>query len=186
MADVISRTNSDMELDSHRLQSVLDSITSDLTMPFLERRARSKSHKKTTLEELNAVIQELTERERELQAAVGIAKMLLERNDILNKKIQEIRTKKRYYKDLNKEFKNENEALKNEIIATDEKYQQVNAALVASEEQQIILLAEHKRIIRENSSKKELAPNALETYEAEVSEIISKHKEQYDYMMSNC
>lgn len=185
MVDLISRTSSDTDLDTHRLQSVLDSITSELTMPFLERRARSKSHKKDALEELNFVIQELTGRERELQAAVGIAQMLLERNDALVKKIKNVRTKKHFYKETSREQKNEIERLKEEIITADEKYQQVNAALVSTEEQQILLIAENRRIMQENSLKKEVNVAAPENYETEIMEIINKHKEQNDYMLSN-
>ena len=185
MVDLISRTSSDTDLDTHRLQSVLDTISNELTMPFLERRARSKSHKKTPLEELNFVIQELTGRERELQAAVGIARMLIERNDALTKKIKDIRTKKHFYKETLREIKNDNEHLKNELILADEKYQQVNTTLAASEEQQLMLLAEHKRLLHERSLKQEASsPRSIEAQESEITEIINRHKEQYDFMIS--
>ena len=187
MANLVSRKSSDPDLDSNQLQSILDSMSSDLTIPFLERRARSKSHKKNPLEELNFVIQELTGRERELQATVGIAKMLLERNDVLTNKVKKVRNKKYYFKESVRELKNEAESFKESIITADEKYQQVNAALVTSEEQQLMLLAENKRILHENSLKQQEknAPIAAEVYETEIVEIISKHKEQFSSLMSN-
>ncbi|OMJ90250.1 hypothetical protein SteCoe_7454 [Stentor coeruleus] len=182
MVDLISRTNSDTELDTHRLQNVLDTITSELTIPFLERRARAKSHKKNPLEELNYVIQELTNRERELQAAVGIAKMLIERNEAMAKKIKDLRTKKHYYKESLRELKDDNTSLKKQLALGDEKYQQVNDALISAEEQQIKLLAEHKRILRESSAKSDQSPTeTVKISDPEVTELISRHKEQADY-----
>ena len=185
MIDLISRKSSDADLDSHRLQSVLDSISNELTMPFLERRAKSKSHKKTPLEELNYVIQEITEKERELQAAVGIARMLLERNDDFSKKIKDVRTKKHFYKESLRELKEDNKSMKNEIILAEEKYQQVNSALITSEEQQIILVAEYKRLLQEKkTSQGSSSPDKIDNHESEITELINKHKAQYEFMLS--
>ena len=186
MSDLISRASSDADIDSHNLRNALDMISSDLAVPFLEKRARSKTHKKNPLDELNAVIQELTGRERELQAAVGIAKMLLDRNDDLVQKRRKIVEKKRKYKHSVKHYQEEMEELKERIILSDEKYQDVNNALAKSEEDQLRMLAENKRILYENASRQEKnIKEPTESYEAELFEIKSRYEEQYDSIFSN-
>lgn len=72
--------------ESQQLRSLLNSISNQLSVPFLERRARNQSHKVKPVEELQDAVNELCEKERELSAAVGIAKMLLDKNDTLQLK----------------------------------------------------------------------------------------------------
>jgi len=73
-----------MEVDDAYLLSVLDQLSRDLSVPFLERRGREHCHKRSAMgnfhsEELRDAVETLNERERELLAAIGIAKMLLEK-----------------------------------------------------------------------------------------------------------
>jgi chromosome segregation ATPase len=63
--------------DFCHLQAALEGIHTQV--PFVERRARANGHKRDPAVELLEVIEELNEREAELNAAVGIAKMLLEK-----------------------------------------------------------------------------------------------------------
>ena len=186
MSNSKSRASSDTDVDSHNLRNALNVISADLATPFLEKRARTKSHKNNPIEELNAVIQELTGRERELQAAVGISKMLLDRNDELVQKKKELSTKKSNYKASVKQYQQELENLKEELINADDKYQLVNNALVKSEDDQIKLLAENKRILYENSLKQiNIENEPTDAYENEIIEIKQKFKEQYDSLISN-
>jgi chromosome segregation ATPase len=74
--------------ETSRLRSLLTSITAELKTPFLERRFRQHSHKSDLLDELNDAITELTNREKDLQAAAGIALMLLEHTETLQDKLQ--------------------------------------------------------------------------------------------------
>ncbi len=48
--------SADLEIDAHQLHSVLDSISSQLTIPFLERRSRQNMHKNNPVAELQDVI----------------------------------------------------------------------------------------------------------------------------------
>ena len=81
-----SRNHSNEDVDSQQLRALLTSISAQLTIPFLERRGRGNLHKQKPVEELQDTIAELCEKERELTAAVGIAKMLLDKNDSLQSK----------------------------------------------------------------------------------------------------
>jgi hypothetical protein len=185
MTDLISRACSELEVDPQSLRNALDQISSDLTIPFLEKRARAKSHKNNPLEELSVVIQELTGRERELQAAIGISKMLLDRNDELLKKKRKIFEKKHFYKSCYISAQSEIETMKAQIAAADFKYQQLNHALFKSEEDQIKLLAENKRIVTESVLKQELINHKFQdNYENELFEVKNKFQEYYDNLLS--
>jgi septal ring factor EnvC (AmiA/AmiB activator) len=133
--------------------------------------------KKNPIEELSYVISELTNRERDLHACVGISRMVLERNDEQVQKLKKCRSKKQYFKSLIREVKNDNETLQNDLQIAEEKNQQVNSALIKAEEQLISLLAEHKRMLKENSIKQEKPlVNDYELNE-EVNDLLARYKE---------
>ena len=177
MEEFASRTSSDLELDSHRLRNILDSLTAEISIPFLERRARSNSLKKNPIEELSYVISELTNRERDMHACVGISRMIIDRNEEQIQKLRKVRSKKDYFKNVVRELKNENETLQSDLIAAEEKNQQVNAALIKAEEQLISLSAEHKRVLKDNSSKQEKVEVNDQNADDEVNDLLSRYKE---------
>jgi len=74
--------------DLEGLQTALDSLSGKLALPYLTR--RSGSMHSDPIEELGAVLEELSARERELQAAIGISKFLLERG-------KELKQRKEHY-----------------------------------------------------------------------------------------
>ena len=181
----MARSSSDSELDSHRLRNILESLINEISIPFLERRARSKSLKKNPIEELSYVISELTNRERDLHTCVGISKTILDRNDEMSQKLKKSKTKAQYFKDKLREMKNENETLQNDLGVAEEKNQQINAALIKSEEQLISLLAEHKRMLKENSFKHEKVEEVNEEqFNEEVNELIARYKEHDSQLQS--
>lgn len=181
----LSRTTSEADIDSHKLRSALDLMITELEVPFLEKRAKSKRHKKTPLEELDAVIQEISTREKELQAAVGIARMLLDRNDELNAKRRKLFNKKHFYKAQVKHREQDMESLKDQIILLEDKYEQVKVTLTKTEEDNISLTAENKRILYEKSMRKEISIiDSSETYENELYELKAQFNEQYEYLKS--
>lgn len=179
-----SRGISENDLDSQNLRGALDLIIADLTIPFLEKRARNKAHKKTPLEELNAVIEELTGREKELQAAVGIAKMLLDRNDALNDKRKQLLSKVLKWKGKCKNREREIETLKESLYTLDDKYQQLSNTMVKCEEDQIHLLAENKRILYEQSLKQERISPRKGSIDNEIMELQEILKSQSESMQS--
>lgn len=182
----MARSSSDSELDSHRLRNILDSLISEISVPFLERRARSKSLKKNPIEELSYVISELTSREHDLHTCIGISKTILDRNDEISSKLKKSKSKTNYYKNLLRETKNDNITLQNDLGIAEEKNQQINAALIKAEEQLISLLAEHKRMLKENSTKQEKVEETdQDQLNEEVNELISRYKEHDIQLQSN-
>lgn len=90
-----------MEVDDAYLLSVLDQLSRDLSVPFLERRGREHCHKRSAVgtfhsEELRDAVETLNERERELLAAVGIAKMLLEKGQKTLTSLEQIREEQNF------------------------------------------------------------------------------------------
>ena len=182
---ILSRNTSEADIDSHRLRSALDQMKKELEIPFLEKRAKSKQHKNTPLEELNAVIQEITNREKELQAAVGIASMLLDKTDDLNAKRRKLYNKKHLYKDKVQHKDKEIESLKESISLLEERYQKVKDTLCKAEDDNLRLVAENKRILYESAMMKEFnATSNSENYENEIFELKAQYTEQYEYLKS--
>ena len=185
MAFLVSRTSSDSEIDSHSLRSSLEAISADLSVPFLEKRARSKLHKKNPLDELNVVIEELTSRERELQAGIGIINMLLDKNDELVQKNKKFVNKKKYYKGLVKDSNQEISRLKEELITAYNKYSQTNEALIEAEEHNLRISAQSKRMSYDFSlTPEKLASESFETYENQIFDLKIKLKNQGDQLLS--
>ncbi|CAG9311262.1 unnamed protein product [Blepharisma stoltei] len=175
----------DIEIDGRQLRSVLGSISNQLIVPFLERRGRSNMHKDNPLDELRDVIQELTERERELQACIGIATMLLDNNDTLNSRLKEYKLKKAIQKDKARLLNIEINRYKEELLTSEEKYEQVNGALIKCEEQLLIITAENKRVLNESCKLKELPDTlmiSVKNYESEIEELKLSFRKQLDEM----
>jgi myosin heavy subunit len=182
---MLSKTTSEADIDSHRLKAALDQIKNELEVPFLEKRAKSKKHKNTPLEELNSVIQEITNREKELQAAVGIALMLLEKTDDLNIKRKKLYNKKHVYKARVQHKDKELESFKESIGSLEEKYQKVKDTLCKAEDDNLRLTAENKRLSYEAAMMKEFnASNSSDNYENEIFELKAQYNEQYEYLKS--
>lgn len=178
-----AKSSHDIDIDSYQLRKVLESISNQLTVPFLEKRGRNNMHKNNPLDELRDVIQELTERERELQACIGIAKMLLDNNDTIHSKLKEYKEKNSKQKEKTRQISFELNRYKEEIINSEEKYEQVNTALIKCEEQLLIITAENRRVLNESCKLKELPDSlriSVQNYESEIEELKSTFRAQFD------
>ncbi|CAG9334974.1 unnamed protein product [Blepharisma stoltei] len=183
-----SRDSSELEVEPHKLRSLLDSIAIQLEIPFLERRGRNKQHKHDPIEELREVIQETSERERELQACIGIARVLIDNNEKSILKINKQREEKEKDQEKIKDLRNTIETLKEELVLAEEKYDQVNKALVSCEEQLLVLNAEHKRLLMESNKLRELPDSLVQSvkdYQSEIEELKSSFRSELDEMNKN-
>ena len=73
MEGFMARFSSDSELESNHLRNILESLINEISIPSLERRARSKSREMSQIEELSYIISELANRELDLETCVGIS-----------------------------------------------------------------------------------------------------------------
>ena len=156
--------------NSQKLRVLLDSIEASLTIPFLERRGRSHSHKSNPVEELQDAVNELSEKEKELSAAVGIAKMLLDKND----KLQE---KKKKILDRNDELIRENLVLRLDIknhremmMIQDDKYEIVSESLAKTEVELMQTAENHQKLIIQRSFSNEFSTE-IEIYKQEIADL---------------
>ena len=142
--------------DTSKLRHLLTSITSELDLPFLERRGRKNSHKKNPFDELSDAISELTTREQDLKAAVGIAQMLLETNETLQEKLKKHKSKSEQSQSRVHHFSIELQSLADSLEKAENKAEDLKTALMKAEDlifvqsQQIQLISEKGKNIEED------------------------------------
>ena len=149
------------DLDSQQLRALLNSISAQLSIPFLERRGRGNLHKQKPVEELQDAIAELCEKERELSAAVGIAKMLLDKND-------SIQSKNIMYRETISKLTEENRILRNDLKNFNEllekgenKYVHLTETLIKTETELLRASVENQRSITVRESLSEILENEV-------------------------
>ena len=143
----LSRQVSINELqDLEGLQAALDTLSGKLALPYLSR--RSGTMQCDPIQELASVLEELNARERELQAAIGISKFLLERG-------KELKGRKEYYagrsvhlEEQQANFQNELQAIRRDWQEEREKREEL-AREIASLELQVTHLSSENRDLKE-------------------------------------
>jgi chromosome segregation ATPase len=159
------KINSDGQ-DSEELRNLLKSITQELSHSFIERRSKNKTHKSNPLDELSDAISELNNREKDLQAAVGIALMLLDNKENLESKIHNCKNKILQLKDKCLHLTIENKSMKESLITLEEKNDEIKKTLTETEEAMLITSKELQIALREK-----LSANSDIKSEAEINEI---------------
>jgi chromosome segregation ATPase len=127
-----------MEVDDVYLMSVLDKLSQDLSVPFLERRGREHCHKRSAmgtfhLEELREAVETLNERERELLAAIGIAKMLLEKGQKTINSLAQMREEQDLLEQAVRGYKQEIALFREQLTVEEEKNEALSSMLGESE-----------------------------------------------------
>lgn len=165
------------EIDSTGLRKLLEEISAQLSISYLKKRASSNLHKQSALEELQDAITYLTDKERELQVALNIAKYLLDCNEDLQTKL--IRQKERENaliyesKSLISEIKSYQRLLEEKEI----KYENATLSLAQTEGELMKLSVDYQ--IGQSSKKNEYSFNDPDSFENELIEMqneIEKHK----------
>ena len=128
-----------MDIDEDQLIAVLDKIAADLTLPFLERRGRDHQHKQspvgaTQVEELRDVVNLLNERERELTAAIGIAKMLVAKGKQTYSALEESKEQTETVSRVLRAHQQEIQILREALLTSEEKQTKTSSLLVDAEE----------------------------------------------------
>ena len=166
---------SSVPTDVEHLRSLLTSFTADLSLNFLERRSLHNTHKSTILEELQDVISELTHREKNLQAAVGIALMVLDRNEDLQKKVVKVKSKlmdaleKAHHQTI------DIQTLQEALMTSEYRNEQINKTLIQTEEMMLINSAELNRIAREKNR-----DSNVESYDDEIDLLKKDFRSQVE------
>lgn len=172
------------EVDSQKLRNVLDTISSQLKVPYMERRYRHNAHKNNPLEELQDAINDICEKERELTAAVGIAKMLLDNNDNLQSKSNKLKEQVGYFSEENRLLREEIQNYKNLVLKGENKYEKVSETLVKTETELMKLNVERQR---GDMSRKDSDEGLLdnESFEKEMNDVRDYYQGEMEKRQSN-
>ena len=122
-------------VDDRKLQSVLDTLSLELQTPFIDRLRLSKHHGKDPVSQLSDTVAELTSRERDLTAAIGIARMLLGKNKELAEELQTVTAEKSHLEGVNLMCRQEEKLMRGQINDLETKTSMLEAELVDAESQ---------------------------------------------------
>lgn len=189
MDRLVANNSTEGQQESYRLLSILSNLEHDLEQPYIERRLKSISHKSTPLEELQDAIQELTQREKDLQACIGISKVLIENNESLLQKNQGLYITLQDQKNENYILKEEIDRLKDEFELLEVKYQEANSLLVKTESKYLKLVAKSKKSIESSPNLKQIEPDYdenIDKYETDIAELTEKYKIEQEHFLSIC
>jgi chromosome segregation ATPase len=168
--------------ESQNLLKLLQTLEQDLEQPYIERRLKSVTQKSSLLDELQDTVHELNQREKDLLACIGIAKMLVSNNGTLLQENNELKLDVIRIKSHSQLLSDEIARLKEELEIAEEKYVQVNHTLVNTETEFIKLCAEVK--IKAETGEKPSRKVSVDRYEAELFEISTKFMAEKDFLLA--
>jgi myosin heavy subunit len=158
---------------------MLQDISAQINIPYLQRRAKSNQHKQSPLDELKDAISYLSEKERELQVALEIAKYLLDSNEDLQRKIVKLETN-----ELN--LINECRALSQELRTCqalleekDIKYERATSTLAQTENELMKLAVDFQRGQAKPSDESFLTGDSFEKELFEMQNSFQSELEKY-------
>ena len=140
------------EIDSENLRRMLEDIYTQLTVPYIKKRATQNSHKPSPVEELQDAISYLTEKERELQLSLDIAKYLLDSNEELQSQISNLKNTQNALCQENSSLAKENNFLERKLQENHIKYDKISENL-SKTKGKLERVATNMRKIQENTEK---------------------------------
>lgn len=138
------------KIDTNKARTLLCSYIEDLSLNFLERRAKTKSYKENVLEELQDVIEVLINREKDLKSAAEMAISILDNNEKLKLKQSKVKSKLIRALDKNHHQSIEIQTLQESLISSETRYEETSKALAETEEIMLINSAELNRLHQEH------------------------------------
>lgn len=124
---------------------MLQDISAQITVPYLQRRAKSNQHKQSPLDELKDAISYLSEKERELQVALEIAKYLLDSNEDLQRKVVKLETNELHLINEYRVLSSELKTCQNLLEEKDIKYEHATTTLAQTETELMKLSVDFQR-----------------------------------------
>jgi len=154
------------DADQEELKEMLDSISSQLEVSLLDNSLESDE------EDIGAKYKEivslLTEKERELQAAVGIARMLLQKNEDLRNEEEETRVRE---SDRRISLQNEVQILEERLEEAEKNYLKLHTEMVHSEDHANQLQVENHQLQKELSKLKALSEEKADLAQEHNSQL---------------
>ena len=177
MAISSSRNNLNLFSDSDRLLQALHSLDSDLAVPYAYRAPKFENNEKL---QLNDALREVAQRERDLVAAIGIAKALLDHSREFVDKIKVLESENLGLASKNNELIEEVSAVKEELNTAEDRIDVC--------EEQISLYMEENRALTSYKHKSVHSGAidfiSIDRFNAEISDMTAKFREEYDVALS--
>ncbi|OMJ65585.1 hypothetical protein SteCoe_37956 [Stentor coeruleus] len=180
MAAYITRCGSDQNSETFQILPILDSLEQDLLVPYVEKRHKHENNPKT---ELQNALNEITQREQDLKAAIGISKFLIRSNKDLLQKLKLADDDKKELIVKIHELETEITAGKNEFISLQEKNYEITSSLDNTEDELERVSSDYHKLLREKSKNKmnmSLDSISLDRFSAEINDMTLKFREEYD------
>lgn len=187
MESLVGNYSTETNHESYRLLTILNTLEHELEQPYIERRLKLISHKSNPLEELQDAIQELTQREKDLQASIGISKVLIESNENLMQKNQALNGLLQGSKNENAQLKEEISMIKDELEIIEIKYQEANSLLIKTESKYLKIIAESRKNTETASSPRLVDQDyddSIDRYEKDIAELTEKFKTEHESLLS--
>lgn len=166
------------DVDSAGLRRMLDEISEQLSVSYLKKRASCKQHKQTAVEELQDAITYLSEKERELQVSLNIAKYLLDSNEGLQEKLARQKERENALIYENKSLHSEIKSYQHLLEEKEIKYEKA-ASFLAQTEGELMKLTVDMQTSKgqKNIDSSFLDPESLEN---ELFEMQNQYQEEID------
>jgi chromosome segregation ATPase len=185
MAAYVTRCGSDQNSETSQILPILDSLEQDLLVPYVEKRHKHENNPKV---ELQNAFSEITQREQDLKAAIGISKFLIRSNKDLLQKLKLSDEDKKELITKIKELETEITAEKNEVLSLQEKNYEITSSLDNTEDELERVSGDYHKLLREKSKNKvnmSLDSISLDRFSAEINDMTLKFREEYDLTLSN-
>ncbi|OMJ84391.1 hypothetical protein SteCoe_14463 [Stentor coeruleus] len=180
MAAYVTRCGSDQNSETFQILPILDSLEQDLLTPYVEKR---KKHENNPKIELQNALKEITQREQDLKAAIGISKFLIRSNKDLLQKLKLSNEEKTELFTKIKDLETEITVGKNEVILLQEKNHEIISSLDNTEDELERINDDYHKLLKEKSKNKmnmSLDSISLDRFSAEINDMTLKFREEYD------
>ena len=173
------------EVNFLQLQGLLDDFEKELRNPYLTSRPKFGDDLEP---QIRHALSEISHREKDLTASIGISKVLLAANTTYQEKLKQAVLENDQLRQKIEETQAENLKIKEELHHIEDKCDELSNNLEKAEDQLSLTSSELHKLMRERSKKNvhlSLDSISLDRFIAEISDITSKFREEYNSAISN-
>ena len=173
------------EVNSSQLQALLDDFEKELRNPYFTSRPKFGDDLEP---QLRHALSEISHREKDLTASIGISKVLLAANKTHQDKLKQAGLENVQLKQKIEDIEAENLKIKEELHHIEDKCDELSHNLEKAEDQLSLTSSELHKLLRERSKKNvhlSLDSISLDRFTAEISDITCKFREEYNTAIGN-
>lgn len=172
-------------VNTSHLLVLLEDLEKDLQNPYFSSRPKFGDELEP---QLRHALSEVSHREKDLTASIGISKVLLTANNNYQDKLKQAILENDQLKQKISDLHAENSKIKEELHTAEDKCDELSHTLENAEDQLALTSSELHKLMRERSKKNvhlSLDSISLDRFTAEISDITSKFREDYNTAIGN-